>query len=55
MSDIAYPRVQTHLARLKLPRMAECLDQLSQEAAKHDWTYLEFLDQMLDAPSASRA
>jgi DNA replication protein DnaC len=45
MSDVAYPRVQAHLSRLKLPRMAECLDTLAQEAAKHDWTYIEFLDQ----------
>jgi len=54
MSDVAYPRVQAHLARLKLPRMAECLDILAQEAAKHDWTYIEFLDQMLDAEVSAR-
>ena len=54
MSDVAYPRVQTHLARLKLPRMAECLDALAQEAAKHDWTYVEFLDHLLDAEVSAR-
>ncbi|MBM4431630.1 MAG: AAA family ATPase, partial [Chloroflexi bacterium] len=54
MSDVAYPRVQSHLARLKLPRMAECLDTVAQQAAKHDWTYLEFLDQLLDAEVSAR-
>src|SRR5512143_1441321 len=54
MSDVAYPRVQTHLARLKLARMAECLDALAQEAAKHDWAYLEFLDRLLDAGVSAR-
>ena len=54
MSDVAYPRVQAHLARLNLPRMAECLDPLAQAAAKHDWTYVEFLDQLLDAEVSAR-
>jgi DNA replication protein DnaC len=54
MSDIAYPRVQTHLARLKLVRMAERLDGIAQEAAKQDWTYLEFLDQLLDVEVSAR-
>jgi len=54
MSDVAYPRVQSHLARLKLPQIAECLDAVAQEAAKHDWTYLEFLDQLLDAEVSAR-
>jgi DNA replication protein DnaC len=54
MSDVAYPRVQMHLARLNLPRMAACLDALAQEAAKHDWTYVEFLDQLLDAEVSAR-
>jgi DNA replication protein DnaC len=54
MSDVSYGRVQMHLARLKLPQMAECLEGLAQEAAKHDWTYLEFLDQLLDAEVSAR-
>jgi DNA replication protein DnaC len=49
MSDIAYPRVQARLARLKLPRMVECVDAIAQEAAKHEWIYTEFLDELLDA------
>jgi len=36
MSDVAYPRVQSHLARLKLPQIAQCVDGVAQEAAKHD-------------------
>jgi len=43
MSDVAPPRVQLQLARLKLPRMAECADAVAQDAATHDWTYLESL------------
>jgi len=54
MSDVAYPRVQAHLARLKLPTMVECVDAIAQEAAKHDWTYIEFLDQLLDAEVSAR-
>jgi DNA replication protein DnaC len=54
MSDVAYPRVQTHLARLKMPRMIECLDAVAQEAAKQDWTYIEFLEQLLDAEVSAR-
>jgi DNA replication protein DnaC len=54
MSALAYDRVQTHLARLKLPRIAECLDPIAQEAAKANWTYLDFLDQLLDAEVSAR-
>lgn len=54
MSDVSYARAQTYLARLKLPQMAECLEELAQEAAKHDWTYLEFLDQLLDREVSAR-
>jgi DNA replication protein DnaC len=54
MNDMLYPRIQAHLSRLKLPRMAECLDTLSQEAAKADWTYLEFLDHLLERELSAR-
>jgi DNA replication protein DnaC len=54
MSDVSYPQVQMHLSRLKLPRMAECLDALAQQAAKHDWTYIEFLDHLLDVEVSAR-
>jgi DNA replication protein DnaC len=54
MSDVAYPRVQSHLARLKLLRMAVGVDAVAQEAAKSDWTYLQFLDQLLNAEVSAR-
>jgi DNA replication protein DnaC len=54
MSDIAYLRVASHLSRLKLPRMADCVDALAQEAAKREWTYLEFLDHLLDTEVSAR-
>ena len=49
MSDLVYARVQSHLERLKLPRMAECLDTIAQQAAKEDDTYVDFLDRLLEA------
>lgn len=54
MSDVAYPRVHSHLARLKLPRMAECLDAVAEVASRHDWTYLQFLEQLLEAEVSAR-
>jgi DNA replication protein DnaC len=54
MNELAYVRVESHLSRLKLTRMAECLDPVAQEAAKHDWTYLEFLDHLLEAEVSAR-
>mgnify|MGYP001819128408 FL=1 len=54
MSDVAYPRVQAHLARLKLTTKVEHVDTVAQEAAKHDWTYVEFLDQLLDTEVSAR-
>lgn len=54
MSDVAYPHVRSQLARLKLPRMADCLDAIAQDAARHDWTYIEFLDHLLDAEISAR-
>jgi DNA replication protein DnaC len=54
MNELAYARVESHLSRLKLTRMAECLDPVAQEAAKHDWTYLEFLDHLLEAEVSAR-
>jgi DNA replication protein DnaC len=54
MSELAYPRVQSYLARLKLARMADCLDTLAEEAAKHVWTYLDFLDHLLETEVSDR-
>jgi DNA replication protein DnaC len=55
MNEPMYERVQSHLGRLKLPRMAECLDALAEQAAKHDWTYLDFLDHLLAAEVTARS
>ena len=55
MNAPLYERVQGHLTRLKLPRMAECLDTLAEQAAKHEWTYLDFLDHMLEAEVTARS
>lgn len=54
MTDLLYHRVQSHLARLKLARVPDCLDQLAEQAAKHNWTYLDFLDRVLDAEVSAR-
>jgi DNA replication protein DnaC len=54
MNEPVYERVQSHLSRLKLLRMAECLDGFAEQAAKHDWTYLDFLDHMLEAEVSAR-
>lgn len=53
-SEVIYDRVSTALARLKLGRVADCLDTSAAEAAT-DMTYLEFLDRLLTAEVAARA
>ncbi len=55
MNEPVYDRVQSHLSRLKLPRMAECLDTMAEQAAKHEWTYLDFLDHILEAEVSARS
>jgi len=54
MMEWTYERVQNHLARLKLTRMADQLDALAQQAAKEEWTYLTFLEQLLDTEVSAR-
>ena len=54
MTDLAYERVQTHLIQLKLQSMAAYLDTVAEEAAKHEWTYLAFLDRLLDLEASAR-
>jgi DNA replication protein DnaC len=39
---------------LKLTRVAERLDQLAEAAAKESWTYVEFLDRVLDVEVSAR-
>lgn len=54
MSELTYDRVQSYLARLKLPRMADQLDPLAEQAAKAEWTYLQFLDHLLEVEVSAR-
>jgi len=54
MSELAYARVQSHLERLKLPRMAECLDGVAQQAVKESCTYVDFLDRLLETEVSAR-
>lgn len=54
MSELLYDRVQGYLTRLKLNRSLEQLDPLAQEAAKQEWTYLEFLDRLLETELTAR-
>jgi DNA replication protein DnaC len=42
------------LERLKLTSVGDQLDPLAEQAAKEEWTYLEFLDRLLDAEVSAR-
>ena len=54
MSALSYQRVQQHLVRLKLTRIAEQLDPVAEQAAKENWPYLTFLEQLLDLEVSAR-
>jgi DNA replication protein DnaC len=54
MNDHRYEHLQAILERLKLTRVPERLDQLAEEAAKESWTYIEFLDRILDVEVSAR-
>ena len=54
MSEITFDRVHAQLCQLKLQRMADYVDSVAQEAAKHEWTYLAFLDRLLDLEASAR-
>jgi DNA replication protein DnaC len=49
-----YTRVQSALTRLKLPRMLEQLDSLAEQATAQQWTYLDFLDHLLEMELGAR-
>ena len=53
-SELVYERVQGYLSRLKLASIQDCLDPMAEEATKKEWTYLEFLEQLLDAEVSAR-
>lgn len=54
MNELTYERVRTHLSHLKLQRMADYVDTVAEEAAKQEWTYLAFLDRLLDLEASAR-
>ena len=54
MNEHGYQHLQAILERLKLTRVPERLDQLAEEAAKESWTYVEFLDRVLDIEVSAR-
>jgi len=53
--SLAYERVQSHLDRLKLKRVAELIDPIAEQASKDKLSYLDFLDRLLEAEAAARA
>lgn len=52
--DPTYERIQTHLEKLRLPRIGEVLDTVAEQAAKAEWTYLDFLDRLLSAEAEAK-
>lgn len=54
MNEVAYDRVQGYLQRLKLTSIADQLDPLAEQASKEEWTYLTFLDRVLDVEVSAR-
>lgn len=55
MSDPMYERVQHALQRLKLSEIASAVDRLAEQAAREQWSYLAFLDQLLATEQLARA
>lgn len=47
MSDIMHARVQERLVKLRLGNVGVRLDALLSEAARQEWSFLEFLDRLL--------
>src|ERR1700730_19408844 len=54
MNNHGYEHLQAVLERWKLTRVRERLNQLAEEAAKESWTYVEFLDRVLDVEVSAR-
>ena len=54
MTDLTYSRVQCYLERLKLPRMAESLDGIAEQAAKESCSYVDFLERLLETEVSAR-
>lgn len=54
MRELTYERIQGNLQKLKLTSVGEQLDTLAEQAAKAEWTYLSFLDQLLELEVSAR-
>lgn len=53
--NLTYERVQAHLDRLKLRRVAELIDPVAEQATRDKLSYLDFFDRLLDAEAEARA
>ena len=54
MSDLLYEKVHARLEQLKCKSMADQMDAVAQQAAQAEWSYLEFLDHLLDVELVAR-
>lgn len=54
MAAVQQQRILTLLERLALRRVAELYEGLAEEAGKKDWTYVDYLEQLLEAEAALR-
>lgn len=54
MSEATYTRVQAALEQLKLAQVALDVERLAEQAAREEWSYLGFLEQLLTAELAAR-
>jgi DNA replication protein DnaC len=54
MTETLYTRVQAALSSLQLTTMIQHLDDLTQQAATHNWSALEYLDQLTQLEVSAR-
>lgn len=54
MSEHSYLHLQAILERLKLSRVSDDLDRLAEEAARDHWSYVEFLEHVLEGEVSAR-
>lgn len=55
MTDLTDARLQDYLTRLKLTTMRDQVDSLAEQAAKAQWSYLHFLEQLLEGEVTGRS
>lgn len=51
---LQHERILVLLERLKRKRVAELYENLAEEASKKEWTYVDYLKQLLEAEAALR-